>query len=63
MDNDLIMMGIGFVVGLAMCMILWAAPVTAAYNELLSEAIERNFAIHDPVTGDWRWKTDSEVAK
>lgn len=28
-----------------------------------TQAIERGYAIHDPVTGDWRWLEDSEVAK
>lgn len=30
---------------------------------LQQQAIERGYAIHDPITGDWRWKTDSEVAR
>lgn len=28
-----------------------------------TQAIERGYAIHDPQTGEWRWKTDSEVAE
>lgn len=32
-------------------------------HTLRQQAIERGYAIHDPVTGDWRWLEDSEVAK
>lgn len=32
-------------------------------NILRQQAIERGYAIHDPQTGEWRWKTDSEVAE
>lgn len=60
-DSDLIKVAIGvlFIIAilLFMAFILGHGCATTRYQQ---EIIERGYALHDPQTGEWRWKEEGE---
>ena len=59
-DNVPFYLGIalGFFLGVSVCNLGWLA----LHRDYRKEAIERNYAMHNPVTGKWEWIEKEEAA-
>lgn len=50
--------GVGFLIGIFLNDDYWKSKLSSNEDQWKNKLIQRGYAEHDQITGDWKWKDD-----